>query len=129
MTNRRASVFRARSVLLAAPALALALSAATPGAAADSSGRVCLNVQDIKNTQNGKDDRSLFFYMRDGKIWKNTLYAPCPGLSYTGFTQVVHNEEICGNAQLIYLFTTQQVCRLGTFETVSKEEAKAAMKH
>lgn len=61
------------------------------------------------------DPQTILFYMRDGKIWKNTLRGPCPGLLYHGFNFVTHQDEICSNAQSIQVIVTGEVCQLGYF--------------
>ena len=61
------------------------------------------------------DANTLLFYMKDGKVWKNTLKGPCPGLLYHGFTFVSRYTEICANATGIQVITTGEVCQLGDF--------------
>lgn len=59
--------------------------------------------------------QTVLFYMRDGKVWKNSLKSPCPGLLYHGFTFVTHQDEVCSNAQAIQVIVTGEVCQLGEF--------------
>jgi hypothetical protein len=61
------------------------------------------------------DAQTILFYMRDGKIWKNMLHAPCRGLLYHGFSFVTHQDLVCANAQAIQVIQTGQVCVLGDF--------------
>jgi len=61
------------------------------------------------------DARTILFYMRDGKIWKNTLRERCPALMFHGFTFVTHQDEICSNAQSIRVVESGEVCQLGVF--------------
>jgi hypothetical protein len=99
---------------------ALALSSAVPVQAQNSPGNVCLNVTEIQNTQ-AVDRRTILYKMRDGKVWRNTLFADCPtlvGFSSGGFTQVSHTDFICANSQLIRT-QSGNVCRLGEFTRVN----------
>ncbi|HUO91389.1 MAG TPA: hypothetical protein VMU22_00625 [Rhizomicrobium sp.] len=61
------------------------------------------------------DPQTILFYMRDGKIWKNTLRGPCRGLEFHGFSFVTHYDELCSNAVAIQVIDTGQVCQLGYF--------------
>jgi hypothetical protein len=61
------------------------------------------------------DPQTILFYMRDGKIWKNTLKARCPSLMFHGFNFATHQDEICSNAQSIRVIETDEVCQLGAF--------------
>lgn len=69
------------------------------------------------------DARTILFYMRDGKIWKNELPSPCPGLLFHGFSFVTHQDEVCSNAQGIQVVETGQVCQLGTFSSYTPPPA------
>jgi hypothetical protein len=61
------------------------------------------------------DARTIVFYMRDGKVWQNTLREPCPGLALHGFRFVTHQDEVCSNAQTITVLESGAVCQLGEF--------------
>jgi len=61
------------------------------------------------------DPQTVLFYMRDGKIWKNTLRGPCRGLELHGFSFVTHYDEVCSNAAAIQVIQTGEVCQLGYF--------------
>jgi hypothetical protein len=81
--------------------------------------RVCLHPFDspidaIDHTQ-VVDPQTILFYMRGGKIWKNTLHGACPGLRFNGFTFVTSQDEICANEQAIKVIQTGEVCVLGDF--------------
>lgn len=58
---------------------------------------------------------TILFYMRDGKIWKNTLHQPCRGLMLHGFEFATRQDEICSNAQSIRIIQTGEICELGEF--------------
>lgn len=103
--------------LLAAVASAAAL--ARTGTPTDKAAPVCIRPFDqptggIDHTH-AVDAKTLLFYMKDGKIWKNTLRAPCPGLLMHGFDFVTHQDEVCSNAQAIRVIETGEVCQLGVF--------------
>lgn len=83
-------------------------------ATADKAGQVCIEAHEIDHTH-VVDPRTILYYMRDGKIWQNTLKAPCRGLEFHGYEDLVHEDEICSNAQSIRVLVTGQVCLLGAF--------------
>ena len=60
------------------------------------------------------DAQTVLFFMRDGKIWKNTLKGPCRGLLFHGFTFVTRQDEVCPGHG-IQVIVTGQVCQLGDF--------------
>ena len=76
---------------------------------------VCLWTYQIDHTT-VPDKNTILFYMRDGKVWKNTLSYPCPGLLFHGFAYVAHADQICSNMQSIQVIETHEVCMLGAFE-------------
>lgn len=61
------------------------------------------------------DPQTILFFMRDGKVWKNTLRGKCPGLEFHGFSFVTHYDELCSNAVSIQVVQTGEVCQLGYF--------------
>lgn len=61
------------------------------------------------------DPKTILFYMRDGKIWKNSLPSACPGLMFHGFSFLTYQDEVCSNAQGIQVIETGEVCQLGAF--------------
>jgi hypothetical protein len=90
-----------------------------PGSDAQKPNQVCIRPFD---TPTGSIDhtkvvnpQTILFYMRDGKIWKNTLRGPCQGLELHGFSFVTHYDEICSNAVSIQVIQTGEVCQLGYF--------------
>ena len=107
------------SALLASSALAL--SAALPVQAQSTQGNVCLNVTEIL-TSKAVDNRTIEYRMKDGKVWRNTLAAPCPDLvshAAGGYSQVLHTDYLCANTQQITVQETGMVCRLGEFTRVN----------
>jgi len=76
---------------------------------------VCLWTYMIDHTST-PNTHTILFHMKNGKIWKNTLPAPCSGLAFRGFAYVTRNGQICSNMQSIMVLTTHQVCMLGAFE-------------
>ena|SRR5882724_2296435 len=106
------------SAILAASTFAL--TSAVPVQAQNSGGNVCLNVTEIKTSQ-AVDRNTIVFRMRDGKVWRNTLAAPCPelvGFGSGGFSQKLHTDWMCANSQQITT-ETGMVCRLGEFTRVN----------
>lgn len=111
----------------AVPGLAAALLAALlPGIAlaGDAPAKpVCIPAYNIDHTQI-PDDNTILFYMKDHKIWKNTLVDRCVGLKINtrGFEYsptLPASDEICDNLQSIRVRDTGQVCLLGAFTPVA----------
>ena len=107
------------SALLASSALAL--SAAVPVQAQSTrDGNVCLNVTEILRSQ-AVDNQTIVYHMKDGKVWRNTLAAPCPELvsfSAGSYAQKMHTDYLCGYTQTITV-ASGMVCRLGGFTRVN----------
>ena len=105
-----------KAIAIAVAVAALSIGAAQAQGMQDSNHRVCLNI-DLPNAVDHTktvDASTILFYMRDGKVWKNTLKAPCPGLAFHGFTYVTHYTELCGN-EGINVIETHEACSLGAF--------------
>ncbi len=75
---------------------------------------VCLRTTQIDHTKT-VDAQTLLFYMKDRKIWKNTLQSRCPSLKFYGFVNVTSDGKICSNQQIIYVLKTHETCVLGDF--------------
>ena len=89
--------------ILAPSAALLALFAVDQAQAADMSTppRICLSTQDVRSTH-AIDDNTILFTMLDGKVWKNTLRAPCHQLQFRdSFTYDDFGGQICANDQKI----------------------------
>ena len=85
-----------RCLALAAALLAPIVLAPDAGAA-----ETCLYSQDIRSTH-APDDSTILFTMTDGKVWKNTLKAPCSQLRFRdSFTYADSGGTICANQQRI----------------------------
>lgn len=101
-------------------ATALCLAAAAHPAWAESEaekdGTICLNVVQIDHTK-VVDDNTILFYLKGGKVLRNTLADRCVGLKLAtrGFTYVARNDEVCGNLQIIKVNDTGEICALGPF--------------
>jgi hypothetical protein len=60
------------------------------------------------------DDRTILFTMKNGAVYRSTLPATCPQLSFNGFSYVATPpDQICGNLQTIRVIRTGAVCMLG----------------
>jgi hypothetical protein len=67
----------------------------------ETSGRVCLRLDHIRN-RNIPDDRTVVFRMDDGTAWKTTLENPCVGLRIADRFDFVNAEQwVCGGQQRI----------------------------
>jgi hypothetical protein len=99
---------------------ALALALAIPGIAlaqpkSAQKDYLCLTATDIDHTS-VLSDTEILIAMRSGKVWKNTLQHPCPGLKfYSGFSWVIGGDMICSNAQVIRVLQQGNSCFLGNF--------------
>jgi hypothetical protein len=104
-------------------AAAAALAATVPSLADDASHKsVCIRSLDIDHTSI-PDDSTILFYMRNHKVWKNTLVARCVALKNNtrGFTYSPTNpgtDEICSNLFTIRVNDTGEVCLPGAFTPV-----------
>jgi hypothetical protein len=112
---------------LVAAALTLSVAAAQGGTdvgtnngmdLSQSAGTVCLNSQQVDYTHVA-DANTVLFHMKDGKIWKNSLKASCPGLLLHGFSYLTHYDEICSNQVPIEVQKTGATCTLGAFTPYS----------
>jgi hypothetical protein len=106
---------------IATLAALLAIGAATIAPAA-AEGTVCLQTSRIDRTT-VVNPKTILFRMIDGKVYRNTLRAPCLGLKFNGFAYVLHGTDtLCGNAQPIRVLNTGEVCMLGNFvpETIGQ---------
>lgn len=91
---------------------ALAETTKTPAATPEN---VCLRTNEIDHTTS-PDDKTILFYVRQGKVWRNALVTNCPMLSVNGFEySPTPSREICGNMQSIRVLRTGSVCLLGSF--------------
>ncbi len=76
------------------------------------------------------NDQTVLFFMRDHKVWQNTLTSKCVGLAIDpgGFTYTVtvpETRELCARAT-IHLNRTGQPCLLGEFTPVVPPPTTAA---
>jgi hypothetical protein len=75
----------------------------------------CVSPRDIQSTT-PISDREIVFRMRNGKIWKNTLSANCPGLKFEGgFSWTIRGDTVCANLQTIEVLRRGNACLLGEF--------------
>ena len=95
---------------LGAPAAALAAQATPP---------VCIRTLDIDHTK-APDNRTILFYMKDGKVWSTTLVSYCPELSFNGFVYgPTPPDNICGNMQTIRVIRSGALCEMGPLVPVA----------
>lgn len=107
--------------------LSLAGALALPAWAQPASGtapNVCIDILRIDHTRT-PDDRTILFYMKDGKIWKNTLPNRCSGLPYYGFVyEPTPPHQVCSNFETIRVLRAGSVCMLGAFTPYTPPAAK-----
>ena len=94
-------------------AAAIALGVAAPLAA--SAEPICLQVNRIDHTK-VVNPRTIDFYMRGGKVYRNHLRGFCAGLGFNGFAYATSTQDVCENLQTIRVLQTGSVCSLGPFE-------------
>jgi hypothetical protein len=100
-----------RTLLVLPALLALAAPAAAPP--------VCIRTLDIDHTK-APDNRTILFYMKDGKVWSTTLVSYCPELSFNGFVYgPTPPDNICGNMQTIRVIRSGAVCEMGPLVPVT----------
>lgn len=93
--------------------LVLAMSLAFPATAL--ANNVCLTATQIDHTS-ALSDNELLVYMKNGKIWKNTLKATCPGLKFeNGIKWEIRGATICSNMQQFSVLRRNNFCFLGEF--------------
>lgn len=109
-------------IIAAAVASIVAGAACAQGSPSASTNSVCLDTYLIDHTTT-VNSSTLLFHMRDGKVWKNSLKAPCPSLKFYGFKFVTSEDEICSNAQAISVLKTDEVCALGRFTPYAPQHA------
>jgi hypothetical protein len=100
--------------------LAVTLALCAGGAALVSSqasaAPVCFSPREIQSTT-PISDREIVFKLRNGKSWKNTLAAKCPGLKFEGgFSWTIHGDTVCENMQSLTVLRRGNTCLLGKFE-------------
>jgi hypothetical protein len=106
---------KALAISLAIAAFAVASPAMAQTSPASGSGNVCLRSELIDHTRT-PNDKTILFYMRDGKVWESDLRGSCPELTFNGFAYVATPpDEICGRFQSIRVIRTGFVCMLGPF--------------
>jgi hypothetical protein len=83
--------------------------------AASAKKEVCIQMPFVDHTT-VLSDSEILFYMKDRKIWKNTLPKACPGLKFEkGFSQVLRGDTICSNMHVIRVLNSGTPCSLGEF--------------
>ena len=93
------------ALIAAQPFAAVAQPAAPPP--------VCIRTIDIDHTRT-PDNRTIVFYMKDGRVWRTTLTTYCPELVFDGFAYVATPpDNICGNLQTIRAIRSGSVCEIG----------------
>ena len=102
-----------RTLVSALTAAAIAAGAASPAMAAP----VCLTSYLIDHSSVQKDNKTILFYMKDGRVFANTLISACPSLQFHGYVLNIPggNEQICSNQQSISVLVTHEVCQMGAF--------------
>ncbi len=118
-TSMTGIVPRGGAALIALAALIAPGASALADGAPESKG-VCLRAEEIDHTH-VLNDRQVLFYMKDRKIWLNTLQGRCVTLPVQeGFVMGSGFSEFCANAQAIHVVNTRETCSLGEFTPYEK---------
>lgn len=111
--------FAVASVLAAFVAVPVVAQPAPTPAPTTGVGPVCLHPfstpTDTINHTHVLDPQHVLFYMRDGKVWLNTLKGRCPGLMFHGFSFVTPEDDVCANSTPIKVIESGETCTLGPF--------------
>ena len=103
-----------RKIVSALTAAAIAAGATVAPALAES---VCIQSNLIDHTSVQKDNQTILFYMKGGKVYSNQLRNACPGLAFHGFVVNIRggNDTLCSNQESISVLVTHEVCMMGAF--------------
>ena len=117
------------SVVLAASVPAPPLAAQEDGAL-DRTPQDCITVSRIRRTRI-VDDRTILFYMRGSRVYRNILERECPRLEREGrFMYEIRGYRLCDIDTISVLdrfgsgFSRGFTCRLGEFHPITREEAE-----
>jgi hypothetical protein len=108
--------------ILAVAAPALARDKPAPAATPDGPAVDCVLLREVRDTS-VRNSQVIDFYMRNGKVLRNTLDTSCPQLgSEQRFTYRVTNSQLCSVDTVTVLlnprFTRGASCGLGQFQPV-----------
>ena len=104
---------RGKAAFVALAALFPTLAA--PALADPAGQNVCIDATEIDHTH-VLNNRQVLFYMKDRKVWLNTLRNTCSTLPIQeSFVLPTGFSTFCSNAQSITVLNTRQVCLLGEF--------------
>lgn len=105
-----------RKIVSALTAAAIAAGATVAPALAGSP-PVCIQSNLIDHTSVQKDNQTILFYMKGGKVYSNQLRNACPGLAFHGFVVNIRggNDTLCSNQESISVLVTHEVCMMGAF--------------
>lgn len=112
--------------ILLAVLAAASLFPALPAAAQNGQSALrCLDVKDIRDTVSRDGGETLTFTMRDGRTVVNHLMSKCDGLKFGGFAwKTAPNGEVCAGSQVLHVFVTGEICRLGKFDAPIKSASR-----
>jgi len=98
-----------------------AMAAALPWPAM--AGTTCLAVRQIRDTK-VTDVSTIYFEMKDRKVYRNTLPSPCNQLKFSAFGWHARSGQVC-DGQAIRLDRGGS-CILGDFALVPRESSKGS---
>jgi len=84
-------------------------------------GTTCLGVKQIRDTK-VTDVSTIYFQMKDRKVYRNTLPSPCNQLKFSAFGWHARSGQVC-DGQAIRLDRGGS-CMLGDFALVPQESSK-----
>lgn len=120
----RAQIRHAAFALIATAGIAGIAEARAPAPVATPIGKAedCIQLQGIRETR-VRDDKTIDFYMRNRKVYRNTLAGTCPQLGFEErFTYRTSLSKLCSTDIITVLispnFTRGASCGLGKFQPV-----------
>jgi hypothetical protein len=115
---------RIRHAAFALIALAATAQSRAPAPVATPDGKAedCVQLQSIRETR-VRDDQTIDFYMRNGKVYRNSLAGKCPQLGFEErYTYQTSLSRLCSTDIITVLispnFTRGASCGLGKFQPV-----------
>ncbi len=114
-----------KRILIGAALAGLAIAPAHAQAVSHIGNATCLKTVMVDHTH-VKDAKTVIYYMKSGEVMKNTLKNPCTTLPHNGYIYMpTPPDYICGNAQMIKVIQTGEVCQLGDFTQMPPKEKPA----
>ena len=91
------------------------MARSAPPEAPAKANEICLLASRIDHTH-APNDHELLFYMKSGKVWRNTLQRRCHGLErFNAIRWDIRGDTICAGKQAFTIIANRNTCVLGAF--------------